>query len=111
MEQPPGYVAQGEIKVCHLKKAIYELKQSIRAWFEKFSLTICSIDFRRCHSDNSVFIRRTSSGIVVLVVYVDDILLIESNSAGIVETKMYFKRDFVTKDMRHPKYFLGIEIA
>ena len=26
MEQPPGYVAQGENKVCRLKKAIYDLK-------------------------------------------------------------------------------------
>ena len=26
IEQPPGYVAQGETKVCHLKKAIYGLK-------------------------------------------------------------------------------------
>jgi len=24
---------------------------------------------------------------------------------------MYLKRYFVTKDMRHPKYFLGFEIA
>jgi len=27
MEQPPGYVAQGETKVCRLKKTIYGLKQ------------------------------------------------------------------------------------
>ena len=26
MEQPPGYVAQEETKVCHLKKSIYGLK-------------------------------------------------------------------------------------
>jgi len=36
MKQPPGYVAQRETKVCHLKKAIYGLKQNLRAWFEKF---------------------------------------------------------------------------
>ena len=63
MEQPPGYVAQGETKICHLKKAIYKLKQSPRAWFEKFSLTISGIGFRRCHSDHSVFVRRTRSAI------------------------------------------------
>jgi len=28
MEQPPGYVAQGETKVSRLKKAVYGLKQS-----------------------------------------------------------------------------------
>jgi len=45
MEQPPGYIAQGETKVCHLKKAIYGLKQSPRAWFKKFSLTISGTAF------------------------------------------------------------------
>ena len=29
MEQPPGFVAQGEIgRVCHLRKSLYGLKQS-----------------------------------------------------------------------------------
>ena len=67
--------------------------------------------FRRCHSDHSVFVRRTSSGIVVLTVYVDKILLSGSDSAEIVETKMYLRRHFVTKDMRRPKYFLRIEVT
>lgn len=31
MEQPPGYVAQGEKQICRLKKAIYGLKQSPHA--------------------------------------------------------------------------------
>jgi len=82
MEQPSGYIAQGETKVCRLKKAIYGLKQSPRAWFENFSLTISGIDFRRCHSDHSIFIRYTRSGIVILTVYVDDILLTGSDSVG-----------------------------
>jgi len=111
MEQPPSYVAQGETKVCHLKKTIYGLKQSSRAWFEKFSLTISGTDFYRCHSDHFVFVRRTKSGIIILVVYVDNILLTSGDSAGLLETKKYLKRHFVTQDMRRPNYFLGIEVA
>ena len=52
MKQPSGYVAQGKTKLCRLKKAIYGLKQSLRPWFEKFSLTISGIGFRRYHSDH-----------------------------------------------------------
>ena len=43
--------------------------------------------------------------------YVDDILLTGSDSAGIVKTKEYLRRHFVTKDIDKPKYFLGIEVA
>ena len=41
MEQHPGFVAQGEIgKVCRLWKSLHGLKQSINAWFGKFSQAI-----------------------------------------------------------------------
>ena len=103
MEQPPGYVPQGENKVCRLK--------SLRMWFEKFNITISGIDFHRCHSDHFVFVRRTKSGIIILVVYVDDILLTDSDPGGLLEIKEYIKHHFVIKDMGMPKYFLGIEIA
>ena len=36
MAQPPRYVAHGENKVYRLRKVIKGLKQSPRAWFEKF---------------------------------------------------------------------------
>ena len=38
MEQPPGFVAQGESGlVCRLRRSLYGLKQSPRAWFGRFS--------------------------------------------------------------------------
>uniref|UniRef100_A0A2N9HKE0 Integrase catalytic domain-containing protein n=1 Tax=Fagus sylvatica TaxID=28930 RepID=A0A2N9HKE0_FAGSY len=41
MAQPPGFESKGEY-VCHLKKSIYGLKQSPRAWFDKFSKAVVS---------------------------------------------------------------------
>jgi len=43
-------------------------------------------------------------------VYVD-ISLTGSDLAGLLETKKYLKRHFMTKDIERPKYFLGIEVA
>ena len=87
MEQPLGYSTQGKNIVCRLKNAIYALKQSQRAWFEKFSMVNSGIGFARCHSDHSVFVSRTKFGLTILTVYVDDILLTGSDSMALAETK------------------------
>lgn len=59
--------------MCKLRKA--GLKQSPRAWFERFSGAMVEIGFRRCHADYSVFIKRRAEGTTLLLVYVEDIVL------------------------------------
>ena len=71
---------------------------------------ISGIGFARCHSDHSVFVRRTKSDSVILALCVD-ILLTRSDSVALAETKEYLKRHFVTIDMEKPRYFFGIEVA
>ena len=112
MEQPPGYVAQGESsEVCLLKKAIYGLKQSPRAWFHKFSQLLFSYGFVSTVSDPTVLRKRTPLGCVILAVYVDDIIITGSDDAEVAATKAYLAQHFVTRDLSPPRYFLGLEIA
>ena len=73
-------------------------------------MIISGIGFARCHSDHSVFVRRTKSGSMILIVFVD-ILLIGSDFVALEEAKEYFKRHFVTKDMVKLKYFIAIKVA
>lgn len=69
MQQPPGFMVEGESnKVCILKKSIYGLRQSPRAWFDKFSSLMFQFGFVRTVSDYSVFIKRSSRGCILLVV-------------------------------------------
>ncbi|XP_039158784.1 uncharacterized protein LOC120288727 [Eucalyptus grandis] len=111
MEQPPGFVAQGENLVCHLHKALYGLKQSPRAWFGKFSDAVIKFGLKRCQVDHSVFSSVSSAGCILLVVYVDDIIITGSDSDGIQRLKQFLHTQFSTKDMGHLRYFLGIEVA
>ena len=112
MEQPPGYVAQGEShKVCKLKKAIYGLKQSPRAWFDKFSQVASSYGLKQTSSDHSVFVRQCDKGIIILAVYVDDIIITGSDHEGIELLKSYLNKHFHMKDLGILRYFLGIEVA
>ena len=44
MEIPPGFSRKDtEGKVCKLKKSLYGLKQSPRAWFGRFRKEVCSM--------------------------------------------------------------------
>ena len=89
MEQPLGFVAQGEIgKVCRLRKSLYDLKQSPRAWFGKFSQAVEEFGMQKSKSDHSVIYRNSSSGII-LVVYVDDIVITGNDSKGISSLKSF----------------------
>ena len=50
MEQPLGFVAQGEIgRVFRLRKSLYGLKQSPCAWFDKFTEVIENLACRRAN--------------------------------------------------------------
>ena len=41
MEQPLSFVAQGESGlVCRLRRSLYDLKQSPRVWFNRFSFVV-----------------------------------------------------------------------
>ena len=41
MEIPPGIETQATInKVCELRKSLYDLKQSPRAWFDRFTKVV-----------------------------------------------------------------------
>ena len=57
MEQPPGFVAQGESGlVCKLYRSLYGLKQSPRAWFSQFSLVVQEFGMIRSSTDHSCFL-------------------------------------------------------
>ena len=56
MEQPLGFFAQGESSlVCKLRRSLYGLKQSPRAWFGKFSSVVQAFGMKRSEADHSIF--------------------------------------------------------
>lgn len=111
MEQPPGFVAQGEYgKVCKLKKSLYGLKQSPRAWFGKFSQAIEKFGMKQSKSDNSVFYRNEKGILILLIVYVDDIIITGNDRRGISSLKTFIHSQFHTKELGELNYFLGIEV-
>src|SRR6266508_282176 len=112
MEIPPGFAtSQTKGKVLRLKKSLYGLKQSPRAWFDRFRRAMCGLGYKQCNSDHTVFYRHSESHITILVVYVDDMVITGNDGQEITRLKENLMKEFEVKDLGQLRYFLGIEIA
>ena len=96
MEQSLGFVAQGEYGlVCRLHCSLYGLKQSPRAWFDRFRSVVQEFGMTRSTLNLSVFYHHTSSGqCIYLIVYVDDTVIIGSDQDGIWKLKQHLFSHF-----------------
>jgi hypothetical protein len=97
-------------KVCRLRWALYGLKQVPRTWFAKFSTTVSRLGYFISSYDSALFIRRTDWGIILLLLYVDDMIITGNDSIGILELKQFLNQHFEMKDLGNLSYFLGLEI-
>ena len=77
MEQPLGFIQDDSSLVFHLKKSLYGLKQAPHVWYAKMDSFILTTGFSRCHSNNNVYTERVDGHLIILVLYVDDLILIE----------------------------------
>ena len=112
MEVPPGFSNKQTIgKVCKLKKSLYGLKQSPRAWFDRFRRAVCDMGYSQCSGDHLVFYRHKGSYITILAVCVDDIVITRDDVEEIRGLKERLGKAFEVKDLGQLRYFLGIEIA
>jgi hypothetical protein len=111
VEQPPGYVDQTHPNlVCRLKKTLYGLKQAPRTWSNKIGQYLVTSGFQTSNLDFSLYVKKTDHGIVVIVIYVDDLIIIGDSDANIFDFKKLLKQKFEMKDLGELHYFLGIEV-
>ncbi len=111
MEQPPGYVDQTHLNlVCRLKKALYDLKQAPRAWLDKIGQYFVTSGFQTSNVDFSLYVKKTDHGIVIIVIYGDDLIITGDSDVDIFDLKKLLKQKFQMKDLGELRYFLGIEV-
>jgi Reverse transcriptase (RNA-dependent DNA polymerase) len=111
MSQPSDFEdPQHPTHICRLHKALYGLRQSPRAWYNKLRDTLFELGFSTSTSDPLLFIYRKGSTIIYLLVYVDDIVVTGNNSAFIQAIVQLLDNHFTIKDLGQFNYFLGIEV-
>ena len=97
--------------VCRLKRALYSLKQALRAWFKQFSTYVLYMGFEQSNHYSALFTMHTRKGSTFLLLYVDDMIITGSNEYGIRYLKHFLQQQFEMKDLGFLRYFLGIEMA
>ncbi|GJW52752.1 disease resistance CC-NBS-LRR class family protein [Tanacetum coccineum] len=76
-----------------LQRSLYGLKQSGRMWYNRLSDYLVSKGYKSNLICPCVFIKKTTSGFVIIVVYVDDLNIIGTNKE-INEVFMHLKEEF-----------------
>ncbi|GJZ18877.1 putative RNA-directed DNA polymerase [Tanacetum coccineum] len=111
MESPHGFTNKfREREVCLLKKSLYGLKQSPRAWFGRFTLAMKNHEFKQSNSDHTLFLKQRGNLITCLIIYVDDMIATGDDKEEITKLKKYLFTEFEMKDLGRLKYFRGIEV-
>ncbi|KAI3729915.1 hypothetical protein L6452_18587 [Arctium lappa] len=112
MHQPPGFRDHHlPNHVCLLKKSLYGLKQTPRAWYQRFAEYVFTLGFKHNKCDHSLFVYKNGNHTTFLLLYVDDILLITSSSTLRHDFMALLAKEFAMKDLGPFSYFLGISVT
>jgi hypothetical protein len=112
VQQPKGFeVAGHEHKVYKLFKVLYDLKQALRAWYNRIDTYLIQLGFNRSENKTTLYLKQNEDGIqMVISLYVDDMLVTESNVKLLAEFKREMQDVFELSDLGIMNYFFGMEI-
>jgi hypothetical protein len=92
--------------VCKLKKALYDLKQTSKMWYDIIHKFLIDLSFKRSNSNHEVFIKND----IFLIMYVDDLLLFDLNLNDLRDIQNQLKRRFKMTNLRQLSHYLDMKI-
>ncbi len=107
---PPEGINTSSDDIWVLKKSLYGLKQSGKAWNDKIHNILTTMGFYCCASDQCVYTYNTNDIYCALALYVDDILLACNSIDFLNKLKADLKSNFDIIKLGPAKFLLGIEI-
>ncbi|GKB91779.1 putative ribonuclease H-like domain-containing protein [Tanacetum coccineum] len=92
------------------EKALYELHQAPRAWYETLSTYMLDNGFQRGKIDNTLFIRREKGDILLVQVYVDYIIFGSTKKSLCIKFEKMMHKKFQMSSMGELTFFLGLQV-
>ncbi|GKE87946.1 zinc finger, CCHC-type containing protein [Tanacetum coccineum] len=112
MNQPQGFIMPGnKNKVCRLIKSLYGLRQAPKQWHQKFDEVVLSNGYLLNQADKCVYSKfdESSKGVIICL-YVDDMLIFDTDQVQVDMTKEFVSSRFSMKNMWEADVILNIRI-
>ena len=88
-----------EHKVCKLVKSVYGLKQAPKQWHDKFDSVLVSYSYQINEVDKCIYTKFKDNVGVIICLYIDDMLIFDTNLEIVNDTKSFLSSNFDMKDM------------
>jgi len=95
--------------ICRLLKFLYRFKQSSQIWAKMLKIFLKNFDLVRLKSDHCIFINCNIS--IIVAVYVNDLLLVESTTESLQNLKNKLESWFKMTNINLAENYLDIEIS
>ena len=112
MKQPIGFVQESKEKlVCKLVKGLYGLKQSARCCDQMVNDYLKKVDYQQCPSDPCVYWKRTSRGLIIIAIHVDDLIIVSNDTQMLMQEEDILSKRFALHDLGEAHFILGMKIT
>ncbi|GKA68361.1 retrovirus-related pol polyprotein from transposon TNT 1-94 [Tanacetum coccineum] len=112
VSQPEGFVDHDNPShVYKLKKALYDLKQAPRTWYDVLSSFLLSQHFSKGAVDPTLFTWKAGNDLLLVQIYVDDIIFASTKTAMCNEFANLMTTKFKMSMMGQMSFFLGLQIS
>jgi hypothetical protein len=93
-------------QMCKLNKALYDLKQSSKIWFETLIKFLFSLNYVSFDVEFNVFIKND----IMIIIYVNDLIFTKLNFVAIFQLKNVLNERFEMNDLNSCIYYLNMMI-
>ena len=93
-----------------LKRALYDLKQAPRAWYDHLTDYLVANELSKGQADRTLFIKKVDGKLVIAQVYVDDIIFGSSKDDQTHSLSIMMQIEFEMSMIGKRNYFLGLQI-
>ncbi|KAI8424616.1 hypothetical protein MSG28_003049 [Choristoneura fumiferana] len=111
MQIPEGFVGGNtDGKVLKLKRAIYGLKQSSRAWYRRVDDCLVQSGYIKSKLEPCLYVNSSNGLKTIIALYVDDFFLFSNDEQETKRIKQELSSQFKLKDLGQVKQCLGMNV-